>query len=306
MSQTVLVESVLWAGGQGGAVFRGVADDGSRYRFVAAPLVMPRSPLQGEVWSISGVRHKHVQYGSQVDVSSCVLQRPSGRLIIQALSESRSFPGIGAVRARKLWSECGDTIYGLLDQGDSSAFAGMIGEELAKVLITGWQEMIVEADVYQWLDARGVPPGLASKLIAIYGRETIAKLEENPYRLLAFTSWAQADQLGRASGIALDDPRRLVASTEAVVYTRLESHHTWTPGDLFTGLIQKQLSPEAAPGLAQDAVTLALRTRAVVNVARRLPGARALLDGDLCGRADGGHACRRLSRPANDYPPHTK
>ena len=203
---------------------------------------MPRPPLQGEVWSISGIRGKHLEHGDQVEVSNCVLQRPSGRLVTKVLAESRAFPGIGTITARKLWNEYGEKIYDLLDDGRPSAFAGLIGEELANVLILGWQEMSVEADVYRWLDARGVPPFLASKLIAIYGREAIAKLEDNPYRLLAFTSWTQADCLGRASGIAPDDPRRLAAAADAAVYSRLQLQHTWTPSDLFVTLLGGQLS----------------------------------------------------------------
>lgn len=272
MSQAVLVERVLWTGGQGGAIFRGRAADGARYRFVAGAAVMPRSPLQGEVWSIAGLRHKHAEHGSQVEVSSCVLQRPSGRLIVKVLAESKVFPGIGVVTAQKLWSECGDRIYDLLDRGESGVFAGLIGEELATVLITGWHELNVESAVYQWLDARGVSPALASKLVAIYGRETIAKLEDNPYRLLAFTSWTQADHLGRASGIPLNDSRRLAAAADAVVYDRLDSHHTWTPGELFHRLLDRQLSSESDGAVARAALELAVRARAVVEVADGIQG----------------------------------
>jgi len=125
MSQTVLVDRVLWSGGHGGAIFRGVAEDGASYRFIARAAAMPRSPLQGEVWSISGTRRKHVEYGYQVEVSGCLLLRPSGRLIINVLAGSRTFPGIGPVTARKLWMAYGENIYDLLDQGCWSAtFSG--------------------------------------------------------------------------------------------------------------------------------------------------------------------------------------
>jgi exodeoxyribonuclease V alpha subunit len=187
MSQAVLVENVLWAGRHGGAIFRGVAEDGAKYRFVVTKEAMPRAPVTGEVWSITGIRRKHTEHGAQVEVSHVVLQRPSGRLIVKTLTESKAFPGIGAVTARKLWDQYGSQLYDLLDQGCSAAFADLIGEELATVLVTGWQELNIEADVYQWLDARGVSPGLAARMLTIYGHEVIAKLEGNPYLLLAFT-----------------------------------------------------------------------------------------------------------------------
>jgi len=264
MSQAIVIENILWSGDCGGAIFNGASADGAKFRFIASSAVMPRPPLQGEVWSISGVRRKHPEHGEQVEVSHCVLQRPSGRLITKVLAGSRAFPGIGAVTARKLWDEFGETLYMLLDQGLPSTFAGLIGAELAAALISGWQEMSVEADVYRWLDAHGVPMWIAKKLIAIYGNEVVEKLEENPYRLLAFTNWTQADRLGRASGIALDDDRRLVAAADAAVYARIRSHHTWTPCDVFLQLLSNLLGSDDT--LAEPSFQLALRDRAVIEL----------------------------------------
>src|ERR1700719_741288 len=113
----------------GGAIFRGVAEDGAKYRFVATEVAMPRAPVTGEVWSISGIRRTHIDHGAQVEVSHGVLQRPSGRLIVKTLTESKAFAGIGAVTARKLWDQYGSELYELLDQGCSAAFAELIGEE---------------------------------------------------------------------------------------------------------------------------------------------------------------------------------
>jgi exodeoxyribonuclease V alpha subunit len=272
LSQSVLVDSVLWAGRYGGAIFRGVAEDGARYRFVAAAEVMPRTPVTGEVWSINGLLRRHTEHGSQVDVSRVVLQRPSGRLIVKALTESKAFPGVGAVTARKLWDQFGERLYELLDQGDPSVFAEIMGEELAKALLSGWEATKLEADVYRWLDARGVSPGLAAKLMTIYGDEVITKLEGNPYLLLAFTSWIQADELGRAAGIALDDPRRFVAAAESVVYQRLHAHHTWTPSEVFIELLSAQLSSGDEASNVQRALALAIQDRAVVSVDKGFQG----------------------------------
>jgi exodeoxyribonuclease V alpha subunit len=266
MSQAVLVDNVLWAGRHGGSIFRGIAEDGAKYRFVAPVEVMPRSPVTGEVWSITGVLRRHTEHGSQVDVSRVVLQRPSGRLIVKALTESNAFPGIGAVTARKLWDEYGERIYELLDEGHPAVFAETIGEELAKVLLSGWEAINVEAGVYRWLDARGVSPGLAAKLMTIYGDEVITKLEGNPYLLLAFTSWSQADALGRAAGIVPDDPRRFVAAAESVVYQRLHAHHTWTPSEVFMELFSTQLALGTAAPNVQRALALAIQDRAVISL----------------------------------------
>ena len=263
MSQTVLVESLLWTGAQGGAIFRGTAEDDAAYRFVASGAVMPRAPVEGEVWKITGTRRNHAQHGEQVEVSHCVLQRPSGRLLTKVLAASKSFPGVGVVTARKLWDEFGEHLYDLLDAGDAATLSGLVGQELGSVLVEGWQEMSVESKVYRWLDSHGVPPLLSKKLIDIYGSETVEKLNENPYRLLAFTSWKQADRLGLAAGIVPDDPRRLTAAADGVVYLRLQAHHTSTPRNLFLRLLDGLLS---ANGAARTAYQNAVADCAIVEV----------------------------------------
>ena len=169
----------------------------------------------------------------QVEARSALLRKPSGRLIVQAITNFKTFPGIGESRARAMWEKFGESIYPLLTIGSPEPFVELLGSQLALVLVEGWAEIEIEAEVYQWLDARGLPVWLARKLLAIYGQGIVIKLEENPYRLLAFTTWPQADQLGRAMGIADDDERRLVAAADAACYQRHALAHTWSSWGVF-------------------------------------------------------------------------
>ena len=68
------------------------------------------------------------------------------------------------------------------------------------LLVAGWKELAVEADVYLWLDRQGVKPSLARKLIRLYGNDTVTMLEENPYRLLAFTFSERVSSLPISKG----------------------------------------------------------------------------------------------------------
>jgi len=267
--QSVAVESILWQSGKGGAVFNALTADGRRHRILTSSRVMGRPPIVGEVWDVDGVIRQHPVHGPQVVARSAILRKPSGRLIIQAL-RSPNFPGIGIARANDLWEAFGEGIYGLLASGAYEPFEGILGPALARVLVKGWETVEVESAAYQWLDVHGIPVRLAKKLLQIYGAELREKLEENPYRLLAFISWPQADSVGRAMGVANDDPRRLVAGAEAACYQRLSFAHTWTPWALFLSNVAHLLGCHEK--VALKAANLAMEARAVVRVGGGVQG----------------------------------
>lgn len=266
----VVIEDVLWDGWKG-TVFNATAvDTGKRHRVVASRLVMPREPVPGEVWELSGVVRKHPRHGQQVEAEKALLLRPSGRLVIGAISKSPLFPGIGPKKAERLWDAFDEKLYELLDMGDPVPFIGILGDELAQGLVDGWGEMGIDASVYSWLDRHGVSPSLARSVATIYGREAIDKLDENPYRLLAFSSWNRVDAMARSMGVRSDDRRRQVAAADAVVYQRLDGRHTVTDERHFSGLLRQRLGTDEEG--AQDALCAALMEHAVVRVGQTLQG----------------------------------
>jgi exodeoxyribonuclease V alpha subunit len=268
--QTVIIESLLWQGHHGGAIFNATSSAGQRLRIVADREVICRAPVVGEVWDIGGVLRRHKIHGDQVEARTAVLRKPSGRLIIQAIAGSKKFPGIGEVRARALWERFGEEIYPLLTAGASEPFVDLLGPELSRILVLGWSEVEIEAEVYQWLDGHGLPVWLAKKLLAIYGPEVVIKLDENPYRILAFTSWLQAEKLARALNIEPGDKRRLIAAADAASYRRLAFAHTWSSLNLFVSDIGKLLNCNEE--VAKNAANLALSASAAEKVGAGVQG----------------------------------
>lgn len=257
-----MIENIIWEGEHGGAVFNATALSGKKYRFVAGQNIMPRPPLSGEVWEIGGKLRNHPEYGEQVETRSAILRRPSGKLIVSTISKSKMFPGIGVVKAEKLWTEFGDLIYEMLGAAEFTPFASMLGNELARVLVNGWTALSVEAEVFRYLDMHGLPFWMSQKLISIYENDVVEKLEENPYRLLAFTSWHQADRVARSIGIDPHDKRRLIAAVEAVSYQRLQHSHTWTKKREVHSRVRHLLGCDSET--ATDAINLALENYAIV------------------------------------------
>lgn len=266
----VIIDNVLWSGAWGGAIFNAIAEDGSIHRVVANPTIMPRPPIDGEVWMIDGFIRNDRKYGPQVHARTASLQLPSGRLITRTIANSYLFPGIGRKTAEKLWKAHRADLYRLLNEGSSQQLAVTIGEGLADILLRGWKEMAFDAEVFAWLDRHSLPVWLAKKLIDIYGENVIDLLEDNPYRIMAFTSWRQADQLACSMGIEPTDERRLIAAVDAVVYRRIGYCHTWTNRKEFHHLVKDQL--QCSEETALRAINLALVEGSLVEAMDGLQG----------------------------------
>jgi len=268
--QSVVVENILWEGARGGAIFNALTGDGKRHRFVASAQVMPRLPVGGEIWDINGGVRNDPTYGPQVVVDKAILRKPSGRIIVRLIAGSKLFPGIGEKGAANLWEKLGERLYDHLAAGDPGAFVEYIGQALSKVLISGWQKLDAEVETYRWLDVHGLPIGLARTLLKVYRNEVVAKLEENPYRLVSFLSWKQADLVGKAMGIDPFDPRRLVGAVDALVYRRLNDSHTVTPFEDFVAELEKLLN--CGRNIALEATKKGQSTKAIEFVKDNIQG----------------------------------
>lgn len=200
---------------------------------------------QGQWWRLTGkpvpteysvdgyrvVEHRFVAVDAE-------LLRPSGEHIVQLLSTSPAFPGVGEVKARRLWERLGESLYDCMDRADADALAAVVGEDLARVLLTGWRQF-GDAAALRWCQRVGLSLRLSRKLLDVYGSGALDAVEADPYRLLAFgMSWTAADTLARQHfGLALDDGRRLAAAVEAVMYQAFDAGHTCCErGDVETAL----------------------------------------------------------------------
>ena len=269
--QSVVVEEILWQGLRGGAIFRAVTGDGKKHRIVAWDEVMPRPPVLGETWDINGVVRRNPEHGPQVEADYAALRKPSGRLIVNAIINSSAFPGVGKKYAQDLWDEFGEDLYGMLAAGDPTPFETVLKPGLSKVLVQGWRDSEIGVEVYRWLDKHGVPVWISSKILGIYGNDAIVKLNENPYRLMAFISWSQVDKVALSLGISHDDPRRLIAVAEAAIRSRLDGDgHTWTSRDALRDIVSDLLGKDKY--LAEKTIDLAVEAFSLVEVDGGLQG----------------------------------
>ena len=212
---------------------------------------------QGQVWRVCGEPKQNtiLVNGYQlteatISAESMELLHPSGEHIVTLLAQSKSFTGIGLVKARKLWGHFGQELYRILDQGITSRLEEVLSFGAAERLVQEWR-LWGDSFTVQWLQSKGLPVHLGRKVMEFFSPNTSKKIEEDPYRLISFAAnWQITDRIARETfGLKEDDPRRLAGAIEEVLYSAFDSGSTW----LTQKELQTRLSALLVSGLSLDA-----------------------------------------------------
>lgn len=156
-----------------------------------------------------------------------MFEQSSKENIIRFLAEEKSFTGLGNVRASKLVERFGAGLLCAIVNRDPGIL-DEIPEYTAITLFENFSEASAAAELAMYLDTLGVDAWHGRKVVRAWGQLGAIKLQQNPYLLISWLDWRKVDLIGRRVGILEDDPRRLCASCEHVLYARLNEGHTWT------------------------------------------------------------------------------
>jgi exodeoxyribonuclease V alpha subunit len=220
-------------------------------------------------------------YTPAVVVAPIRPQRTS--LLVAWLAKEAEFVGIGNATAAKLAGAFGNSLHSILSGDNVDLLAPVIGETLSRQLISTYHEKLAEAEVIDWLEKCRFDSRLASRVVKVWGSRAIDLLCSNPYLMLTFASWPQVDRAARALGVHSLDPRRLIASVEAILYERLEEKHTHTERSQVLLAVCSLL--RVGEATAQDAINQAIGDRAIVADANGLqPLGAAVMESYIAGR----------------------
>lgn len=240
--------------------FSGLAIDSTGAAVPRAPryaVLAPSRMLSGEVqagqwWRVHGSVEdvNFVVDGWQVQerrllAEQAELLRPSGEHVVQLLARSPAFPGIGEVKARKLWERLGEGLYAALEDADHERLSACIGSDLATVLLEGWAAF-GDADAVAAFQRIGLDLSVSQKVLAAYRTDALTSVREDPYRLLAFgLSWATTDQVARTYfQIEANDERRLGAAVESALYAELDLGNMCATSDAVERRLKKLVGNE--------------------------------------------------------------
>lgn len=293
------VTSVRSRGVSGGAIFAGKSESGESYVVVADYGLLKDSSLveRAQVWSVTGEAHSVsftvngvVRNEAQIQATQLSLQRPSGKNLMAWIAQSPDCPGIGEVRARRLWERFGTDLPTLIEDADVSALAEVVGVESAQAMVAAFAKHGI-LQTLVWLDQLGLPRALAASVARYWGKDAQDKVRANPYALVPFCAdWKTVDDLAqRRFDVKPGDERRLVAAVEEVLYRAMDSGDTAMQRGTLHGRLRqllgnsdwakRSIAAALAEGLASESADV-IQVRGLAHIEESIAASlKMMLDG---------------------------
>jgi exodeoxyribonuclease V alpha subunit len=231
----------------------------------------------GEVLKIQGVYERHPKYGLQVRVEYAESLTPATVLGIERYLASGLIKGIGPEMARRIVQKFGLKTLEVVDQKPArlTQVEGL-GPKRVEQIKAAWEEQKEIRQIMIFLQGHGITTGLATKIFKFYGREAIARIQDNPYALAADlfgVGFITADKLAEKLGVARESRQRLEAGLFYFLQVKGEEGHVGYPRSELEQLTARQLTVDLL--LVEEALQ-ALLDRGQIQV-RAVPSGDALV-----------------------------
>ena len=195
--------------------------------------LLPVSP--GEILRLTGTWDRHPKYGEQFRFTSCETVVPATLHGIERYLGSGLIKGIGPVMAKRLVEKFGtDTLEVIEKQTHRLSEVEGIGEKRIGMIRSAWQEQKEVRGVMLFLQSHDVSSAYAAKIYRQYGRESIAVVKENPFRLatdIFGVGFRTADTIAAKLGMPKDAPMRAEAGVLYVLQQLAGEGHVYYPYD---------------------------------------------------------------------------
>jgi exodeoxyribonuclease V alpha subunit len=188
---------------------------------------------QGETLRLRGVFTEHPTHGRRFRVSSFTPVLPSSKEGMTRYLGSGLVPGIGKGLAERLVAQFGEQALDVIatQSGRLREVPG-IGRQRALAIAQAVRERRDETELMSYLHSLGLGPSLAQRIRKRYGDQAVKVLREDPYRVAEHVpgiGFKTADQIGRASGLAFDDPRRAAGAVLHLLGASADQGHVYAP-----------------------------------------------------------------------------
>lgn len=195
------------------------------WRMYVAPHTSSPSFSPGRFWHCKGVSEHHPLYGEWLRVTDGKRCMPTGAQTVPYLC--LHVPGLVEYRASRWLALWPDNLHEVLSQRNVAALASTLGgpaaEYLAQQAVTLWEKHGLQIGIADYIGPLDGADELAMQIVEYFGGTAYDRLADNPYVLLAFSSFHVIDQIARRHGVTRSDSRRLRGAVEAAVL-RLETN----------------------------------------------------------------------------------
>jgi exodeoxyribonuclease V alpha subunit len=196
----------------------------------------------GEWLKLTGRWGTHPQHGRQFQADLCEQTMPATTEGIKRYLGSGLIRGVGPVMAERIVNKFGEQALDVIEFEPARLREVLgIGGKRIKSISKAWDEQRAIKDVMIFLQSHGVSTGLAIKIYKKYGDNSLAVVQNTPYRLVRDVygiGFLTADKIARALGLAHDDPGRIEAGIAYTLNRMAEEGHVYVP--------QEELEPEAS------------------------------------------------------------
>lgn len=187
----------------------------------------------GETIRLEGGWVKDRKFGRQFRAESYLTVHPKTFIGIEKYLGSGLVPGIGPELARRLVQHFGlDTLEVIDQQPERLAEVEGIGKVRSRKIRESWREQREIKDVMVFLQGHGVSTRHAIKIYKLYGREAVATVRSDPYRLardIYGIGFRTADRIAHSLGISADNPQRLDAGILHSLSQATDAGHCYLP-----------------------------------------------------------------------------
>jgi len=244
------VESIIYRNADNGyTVLELLTDDDERVTAVGSLALCNR----GERVMLGGYFTSHPKYGRQFRAESCQTLAPATLSAIESYLGSGLIKGIGPSTARAIVQTFGMDTLDVLDHAPERLLEiSGIGKKRCAMITASYRENTELRDILLALEPYGVTVGQAMKLYRIYGSLCIARIEENPYQIIADVEgigFVTADRIAQnVPGFSYDSASRLRAGVlYALNLARMEYGHTYLPRESLESYTVKLLGVDLMP-----------------------------------------------------------
>lgn len=180
--------------------------------------------FQGE-WSV------HPKFGHQFKAEIAFEVQPSTKEGLLAYLKSSFFTGIGPVIAQRIVDHFGDNVIDMLNK-DSSQLLKVKGISKAKLIAiqASWENNKEINDVMMFLQKFGISTLFASKILEFYGKNCVAQIQTNPYKMvndISGVGFMLADKIALKAGFAEDSPERIRACINFILEQGTNDGHCY-------------------------------------------------------------------------------
>ena len=189
----------------------------------------------GETLRVRGRFVEHPTHGRRFQVASFTPVLPSSKDGMARYLGSGLIPGIGKQLAVRLVSEFGDRALDVITtQSAKLRRVPGIGKQRAQAIASAVRERRDETELMSYLHGLGLGPSLARRIRKRYGERAVQVIREDPYLVaeqVEGVGFRTADAIGRASGLAPDDPRRAAGAVLHLLAQAADQGHAYGTRD---------------------------------------------------------------------------